>query len=119
MEKNTELETVQVQGEAAEKATIPAEDKTVVTFKKPYQFEGTEYKEIDLTEIENLTADSLVDAERIYNAAGGFSMMPEMSPLYAFAIASKATKLPLEFFRHLPIKDGLLVKNTVVGFLNN
>lgn len=109
----------QVTEVAAVAAPSSPEEKTIVTFRKPYNFEGKEYKEVDLSNIENLTADDLVETEKIFSASGGFSMVPELSPLYAFTIASRASKLPLEFFRHLPIKDGLAVKNTVVGFLNN
>lgn len=93
--------------------------KRIVAFRKPYQFEGKEYKEIDLSGIDDLSGDDLIETEKIFSSSGGFSMVPELSPLYAFIIASRATKQPVEFFSRLPIKDGLAVKNAVVGFLNS
>ena len=42
--------------------------------------------------------------------------MPEMSLEYALYIASVATGLPVEFFRHLPPKDAIKVKNRVTNF---
>lgn len=117
-EKIAELTKEENKGTAAEPAASAVE-KTLIKLTKPYQFEGAEHKEIDITEIESLTSDDLVDAEAIFNSTGGFAMMPEISPMYTFIIASKATKLPLEFFRKLPIRDGLKVKNAVVGFLNS
>ncbi|UAT29504.1 phage tail assembly protein [Bacillus badius] len=90
-----------------------------VVFKKPYTFEGTEYKSIDLSGIEDLTSNDLLKADQVYSEKGGFSPAPELTMQFAFIIAAQAAKLPIEFFNNLPARDGLKVKNMVVRFLNN
>lgn len=42
--------------------------------------------------------------------------MPEMTLEYACFIAARAAKQPIEFFRGLPPKDALKVKNRVTSF---
>lgn len=87
-------------------------------FKKPYKFEGEEYKEIDLQNIEDLSTRDLLDADKAFNTSGQMALMNEMATGYSLIIASKATKLPIEFFENLPANEGLKVKNIVMGFLN-
>ncbi|MBP1924591.1 hypothetical protein J2Z76_000444 [Sedimentibacter acidaminivorans] len=89
-----------------------------ITFKKPYNFEGSEYKEVDLSNIENLTTRDLIEADKIFNSSGQIALMNEMTTGYSCIIASKVAKLPVEFFESLPIREGLKVKNLVMGFLN-
>ena len=92
------------------------EDKYLVKFRKPYQFEGQEYKEIDLFGLEDLSTEDLVEADKVFARTGNVAAMNEMSMGYACIIAARATGKPIEFFSRLPAKDGLEVKNTVVGF---
>ncbi|AYP68504.1 hypothetical protein EalM137_00054 [Exiguobacterium phage vB_EalM-137] len=91
----------------------------VVTFKKPYQFEGQTYESVDLSGIDDLTGDDLLEADRAYTASGQFSPLPEMTLAYAFSIAATVTQQPVEFYRALPAKEGLKIKNEVIRFLNN
>ena len=91
----------------------------VVKFSKPYLFEGNTYESVDLSGIEDLTGDDLLEADRAFSASGQFSPIPEMTLAYAFSIAATVTKQPIEFYRALPAKDGLKVKNEVIRFLNN
>jgi hypothetical protein len=90
-----------------------------VTFKKPYNFEGKEYKEIDLQGLDKLSTNDLIEADRQFNQSGNVAIMNEMTIGYSCIIASKATGYPIEFFERLPAADGLKVKNTVMGFLNS
>lgn len=41
-----------------------AEKKIVVEFKKPYKFEGKEYTELDLSGLEKLTVQDVIDVQR-------------------------------------------------------
>lgn len=93
-------------------------NRSKVIFKKPFKFEGEDYKEIDLSGMENLTTRDLLDADKIFNATGQMALMNEMSTGYSCIIASKASKLPIEFFESLPAMEGLKVKNVVMSFLN-
>ena len=113
MNKDTNTPATTAQVEAAPKK----EDiSPVVTFGKPYTFEHKTYESIDLSGLDNLTAEDMIAADKYLTGNGNFSPMPEMSLEYAVYIASVATGLPVEFFRHLPPKDAIKVKNRVTSF---
>lgn len=90
----------------------------LITFKKPYNFEGQEYKEIDLSNLENLSTGDLIHADGQFSEAGQFAVMNEMTTSYACILAAKATNKPVEFFQQLPAIDGVKVKRVVMGFFN-
>lgn len=92
------------------------EVSSIVTFGKPYYFEGKEYESIDLSGLDNLTAENMIAADKYLTSSGVFTPMPEMNLEYALFIASTATGLPVEFFRNLPPKDAIKVKNRVTNF---
>lgn len=89
-------------------------NELVVKFKKPYNFEGTETTEIDLSNLENVTGAQLSKAEQQVTA-----LVPEISLDYTLKLASIVTGKPEEFFTGLPGRDALAVKRTVSAFLNN
>ena len=93
-----------------------AEESTLVKFSKPYIFDRKTYTEIDLGGLNYLSAEDMIAADRYLNRTGSFSVMPEMSLEYACFIAARATQQPIEFFRGLPPKDALKVKNRVTSF---
>ncbi|MBT2717552.1 MULTISPECIES: phage tail assembly protein [Bacillaceae] len=105
----------------AEKTTEnkKVENNKVVVFNKPYQFEGNEYKEIDLSKLEDLTGEDLLEADKQFAASGQFAVVTEMSMGYCFIIAALTIGQPIEFFNKLPAKEVMKVKNQVIGFLNN
>lgn len=107
------MENVVVDNEAAEVET------TVVTFAKPYMFEGKEYKEIDLASLDDMTGADMIKVSNLMKrtSGGGVEVMPEVTLDYAFHICAIATKMPIEFFTGLPAKECLKVKNKVMGFL--
>lgn len=110
----------------ADREEIVANDETiedeessmVVTFNKPFKFEGEEYTEIDLSGIDDLTGQDMLELQKvskITNARG--AVLPEMDLGYAFHVASKVTKLPLEFFEKLPARECVKVRTMVTrGF---
>jgi len=94
-----------------------AEDQDfVVKFAKPYQFEGKAYTEVDLSGLEDLTAEDMIQAEKYLVRNGGISAAPELSITYTCFIAAVAADKPVEFFRGLPPKDALKVKSKVTSF---
>lgn len=95
------------------------ENKLLVTFNEPYQFEQKDYDNVDLSGLNTLNTTDIIDADRQFAETGQFAMMNEMATGYICIVAAKATKLPVEFFLRLPMKEGLKVKRTVMGFLNN
>lgn len=112
----------------AEENTVPAgganetvdedDESLVIQLKKPYKFEGKEYTEIDLSGLEDLVAEDMIAVNKIMNRSNpGIDVMPEVSMEYACYIAAKASKMPVEFFKRLPAKSSMKVKNRVMGFL--
>lgn len=90
----------------------------VIKFKKPYRFEGKEYTEIDLSGLDDLTASDMIAVNKyMQRTTAGIDVMPEVSLEYACVLASKAAKLPIEFFINLPPREAMRVKNRVMGFL--
>lgn len=94
------------------------EDNMVIKFKKPYKFENKEYTEIDLNGLEDLQASDMIAVNKyMQRTSHGIDVMPEVSLEYACVLASKATKMPIEFFTSLPPREAMKVKNRVMGFL--
>lgn len=92
------------------------ENKYLIKFRKPFIFEDETYKEIDLSGLEDLSARDMIQAQRMMERSGSINVLPEMSLEYACIFASKATKMPVEFFQALPPKEAIKVKNKVTNF---
>ena len=93
------------------------EDELIVKFRKPYNFEGEIFKELDLRGLENIRGRDLTAIEKAFNKTGISSFVPESTTTYAKIVATKATGLPAEFFEDLPAAEVEKIKNAVVGFL--
>jgi len=98
-------------------STEDEENKLVLKFTKPYKFEGEEYNEVDLSNLENLTASDMIAAQKQVNKGGNVDIIPEMSLQYACIISARVSKKPIEFFTALPAKEAIKLKNIVTGFL--
>ena len=92
------------------------QDTFEVTFSKPYRFEGKVYEKIDLSGLQDLTAEDMIQAEKYLTRNGGISSTPELTVAYVCYIAAKASDMPVEFFRRLTPKDVIKVKNRVTLF---
>lgn len=113
-DKNKEIEAAEIAASVEENDEV----SMVIAFKKPFHFEGKEYAEVDLSGLEDLTASDMIAANKyIQRTSAGIDVMPEVSLEYACVLASKAAKLPIEFFTSLPPKEAMKVKNRVMGFL--
>ena len=93
-----------------------AESSTIVKFTKPFHFEDQTYTEVDLGGMADLTAEDMIAASNYLIRKGNVSPTPEMNIEYACYIASRATGLPVEFFRRLPLKEAVKVKTRVTNF---
>ncbi len=100
----------------AAKTQEQEENKYLIKFRKPFIFEDETYKEIDLSGLEDLSARDMIQAQRTMERSGSINVLPEMSLEYACIFASKATKMPVEFFQALPPKEAIKVKNKVTNF---
>ena len=88
----------------------------VVKFTRAYNFDGELIKEVDLSGMDDLSANDMIKANKILNASGGASVVPEMALEYTLVIASFASKKPVEFFKALRPKDAIKIKNRVTSF---
>jgi len=87
-----------------------------VSLSKEYNFEGEKIKEIDFSGLENVTAKTMIKANKVLTSAGDVQLLPESSLHYALIIASECTKYPIEFYEQLCPKDAMKIKNTVATF---
>ena len=103
---------------ALEKKQKTAEEHTyLIVFKKPFVFEGASYDSVDLSGLEELSAADMIAVNKTIERGGTVNVLPEMSLEYACLISSRASGKPVEFFKALPPKDALKVKNRVTNFL--
>lgn len=92
------------------------EDDLVVKFTRAYNFEGELIKEVDLSGMDDLSANDMIKANKVLNASGNATVLPEMALEYTLVIASYASKKPIEFFKALRPKDAIKIKNKVTSF---
>ena len=92
------------------------EDELIITFRKPFGFEGETFRELDLHGLEDLRGRDLTAIEKAFNKTGVSSFVPESTTTYAKIVATKVTGLPAEFFEGLPVGEIEKIKNAVVGF---
>ncbi len=92
-------------------------DEKTLKLSKTYNFEGQSITEVDLSNLENMTAEDMISAQKILTANGSVSIMPENSLEFALIIASRATGHPVEFFRGLNMRDSMKLKNRVTVFI--
>ena len=95
---------------------VMEENPLYLTFDKPFTFEGTEYKGIDLSACEEMNGKQLINISKKYEKLGGSSILPENDNLYAIVVASEVCKLPLEFFYRLPQREIVKLRLKVLGF---
>ena len=100
--------------------TVAEERKNVIRLKKPYSFEGVKYQEIDLSGLDKLTIQDAVDVQRQIFGEGevASAMICETTTAFARMIATKASGLPVEFFKLLPRAAATLVTRMVRSYLN-
>lgn len=93
------------------------QSKYKIELSKPIEFEGNTIKELNLDGLEDISTLELMFAEKIYGRMGIEGIAPELTIVYAIAIAQEVTKYPFTFFEQLKAKDILKVKTMVSGFL--
>ena len=101
----------------ARKRQEVADNPYLVMFKKPVLFEGLSYDSVDLSGLENLSAADMIAVNKTIERGGTVNVLPEMSLEYACLISARATGRPVDFFKALPPKEALKIKNRVTSFL--
>lgn len=120
MENNKNLsQTAEAEAVAvdARKKQEAEDNPYLVVFKTPFIFEKTRYESVDLSGLEDLNAADMIAVNKIIERGGTVNVLPEMSLEYACLISSRASGMPVEFFKALPPQEALKVKNRVTNFL--
>lgn len=86
------------------------------TFKKPFKFEGKEYKEIDL-DLSGLTGADIIEVHKQYSDAGNVTIVPATDWGFCTRVAAKAIKQPYEFFERMPANEYCRLAQAVSNFL--
>ena len=95
-------------------------EKNVITFKKPYKFEGKEYTEIDLSGLDKLTIKDAIDIQKQLASEREVAALSltETSTAFARKVAAKATGQLIEFFELMPRALSKQVQTAVLTYLN-
>lgn len=90
----------------------------VVKFGKPYKFEGKEYDEVDLSGMESMTVQDMIDIQK--ELANEFAALAAVEATTSFAqqMATKASGKPVEFFKLMSRAKIKEVQNVVLGNMN-
>lgn len=95
------------------------ENRHFVKLSRAYKFEDEgEIDSIDLSCLENATAEVLMKANRVMVSTGDVMMIPENDIRYALFVAAECTGIPYDFYRKLNIADAIKVKKEVMIFFN-
>lgn len=93
------------------------EDDLKVKLSQAYDFEGEKITEVDLTGLNDVTADDMIQANKVLTANGSIAAVPEITLEYALVMAGRVSGLPIEFFKTLKPRDAMKIKNRVTNFL--
>ncbi len=95
------------------------ENGLVLKLSKPYVFEGQTCTEIDLGGLEAVTAGTLerVGKTILQQSPGLNPAMMEATLPFCVELAVRVTGKPYEFFRGLPVRDGMRLKALISNFL--
>ena len=88
----------------------------LIKLTRTYNFEGKEISEVDLSGMDNLTADDMIRANKVLQSSGTIAAVPETNLEYAMIIAARATGIPVEFFKGLKPRDAIKIKTKVTSF---
>ncbi len=99
-------------------------DSLFIKLHSPYEFEGKQYKSIDLRGLRDWTCNDVVQLTKQFTRATGGTddpmnaILPEANPEYVEYAAAKATGLPLEFFKNLPAQESGKLKVAIISFFH-
>ena len=98
---------------------VITDESLIIKLSKEYSFEGEKVSEINLSGLEDVTAKTMMRANKTYakTSGGGGELVPEITLGYALIIAEECTKYPIEFYERLNPRDAMKVRTTIVGFM--
>lgn len=121
MENKTEMEKIDVkETDKDETGKNIIQGMFHIKLSKPYSFENKEHTDIDLSGYEKMSANDLVQIERLFYSSGGMqSFNIENTYLFATIAAAHASNMPVEFFQSLNAKDAARVRRVTALFFIN
>ena len=102
--------------EIKKNGVVEVNDQFTLRLSRTYLFEGEEISEIDFSGLDNVTAETMIKANKTLTVSGDVSVLPENSIHYALVMAADCTKYPIEFYKMLKPRDAIKVKNMVTTF---
>lgn len=88
-----------------------------ITLTHPVNQMGKQVEILDLSGLDNLTLDDMIELYDLHEAMGGNgTVMQESSLLFAKLTAQRITGIPLEILGQLSAKDALKLKNRIYRF---
>ncbi|MBP2654253.1 MAG: Mu-like prophage FluMu protein gp41 [Firmicutes bacterium] len=86
-----------------------------LVLKKPLEYEGKKYEELQY-DLDKLTGDDLLTAEATVNNAGMLAPVIDLSKAYQAAVFARAAKIEFPMMRKLSAKDFTEATATVMAF---
>lgn len=111
---------IKTEGQAQQEPEVEQTKRAhVIVLKKPHTWEQKEFQEIDLGGLDQLTIQDAIEAQRdlFGQQEVASSLLCETTTAFAMEIAAKASGLPIEFFKMLPINVGRKVKRDVQEYI--
>ena len=111
---------IKTEGQAQQEPEVEQTKRAhVIVLKKPHTWEQKEFQEIDLGGLDQLTIQDAIEAQRdlFGQQEVASSLLCETTTAFAMEIAAKASGLPIEFFKMLPINVGRQVKRDVQEYI--
>lgn len=113
-----------VKKEETEKAVKRTPEKALkkegwkfIALEKPVEYMGMKVEALDLTGLDDLTLDDMIEVYNLYDAMGGQgTVMQESSLLFAKLTAQRLTGVPLEALGKIGAKDAIKLKNRIYRF---
>lgn len=86
------------------------------SFKKPYIYEGKEYKEM-IFRFRDLKGEDMIDIENEMQSMNEYALAPEISTSFLSKMAAKAARVGSDVITNLPIGEFAKIKNAARDFL--
>lgn len=102
--------------EETEDAENAEANRLTVDFTRKYEFDGKTYDSIDLSGLVDLTTEDLELFDRVLIRLDHRPQNKFNDTTYAKHVAMKVTKLPVEFFNQLGLRDMLIVVGVIHSY---
>lgn len=90
--------------------------KIVLRLMEPYDFEGVEVSELDLSGLYSLTGRDLCQIDDMMIQRGYSGQNLELTKQYALLTAARVLKKPWEYCDSMKARDAIRLKNVVTNF---